>query len=316
MNERKPSWFDPELERSLEPMSREAIAWFNCLRADHVSDEDRAAFAVWLQRSPAHARAFQEIEDLWGGLSGLPEARRRRRKAVTRRAVGKGVLTLALVSSGWAAYRAYPYGDYRTGIGERRTVALPDGSRAELATDTALSMDIVSSERRITLHKGEAYFEVAPDKRHPFVVEAGNGRVAALGTAFAVADAGDRVLVTVTRHAVLIDAAAGQRRVEAGQRAAFNSRSIDVPVAIDEAEALAWREGRLIFVNAELGQVVDALNRWRAGYVVVMGGALATHPVTLIVNLDDVDGALYQLKDALPIALTNVTPYFTLIHAW
>ncbi|MGE0626241.1 MAG: FecR domain-containing protein [Hyphomicrobiaceae bacterium] len=315
MNERRPSWFDPELEKSLEPASREAIAWFNRLRADRVSDEDRAAFTAWLQRDLAHARAFQEIEDLWRGMSDLPQARRRRRKAVTRRAVGKGVLTLALAGGAWAAYRAHPFADYRTGTGERRTVRLPDGSRADLATATALSMSIGPSERRLTLHKGETYFEVAPDKQRPFIVEAGSGSITALGTAFAVSDAGDRVLVTVTQHAVLIDAAASRRRLEAGLQTAFDSRSIAPPVAVDEAEALAWREGRLIFVNADLGKVVEALNRWRSGHIVVMGHRLAMHPVTLIVNLDDVDGALHQLEDALPIALTSVTPYFTLIHA-
>lgn len=314
MKQRKPSWFDAELEDGLPPASREAIAWFNCVRADHVSDEDRAAFTAWLRRDPANAQAFQEIEDLWSGLSGLPEARRRR-KTVTRRAVAKGVLTLALVGGAGAAYRVYPFADYRTRVGERRTVILPDDSRVDLATSTALSADIRASERRVKLHKGEAYFEVASDQRRPFVVEAGSGRVTALGTAFAVADGGNRVLVTVTRHAALIDAAGRRQRVEAGTRVTFDSQGIDAPAAVDEAEVLAWREGRLIFVNAELGQVVEALNRWRTGHVVITGRALAARPVTLIVNLDDVDSALEQLRDALPITLTNVTPYFTLIHA-
>jgi len=314
MTERRPSWFDTELEESLDPVAREAISWFNRLRADRVSEKDQRAFAAWLQRSPAHTQAFQEIEDLWRGLSKLPEARRRRRKAVTRRTVGKGVMALMLAGGGWGIYRMHPLADYRTGVGERLAVQLPDGSRVDLATSTALSVEYEPRVRRITLHAGEAFFEVAPSPDRPFVVEAGAGSVTALGTAFAVADADDRVLVIVTQHAVSIDVGVRRMRLEAGMQSAFDSAGIGAPTAVDEAVALAWREGRLVFINARLDRVLEALNRWRQGQLVIMNNALAAHPVTLIVNLEDVDGALHQLEDALPLAFTSVTPYLTLVH--
>jgi len=315
MTKRKPSWFDAELEEGLDPLLREAIAWFNLLRADRVSEKDRRAFSAWLKRDPAHGQAFQEIEGLWRGLSDLPEARRRRRRTVTRRTLGKGVVALMVAGGAWGIYRTHPLADYRTGVGERLTVELPDGSRVELATSTALSVDDDATVRRVTLHKGEAFFEVASDAARPFVVDAGGGSVTALGTAFAVADADDRVLVTVTQHAVRIDAGMRQMRLEAGMQAAFDVDGIGAPAATDEAIALAWREGRLVFVNARLDRVVEALNRWRRGRLVIMNGALAAQPVTLIVNLEDVDDALRQLEDALPLAFTSVAPYLTLVHA-
>lgn len=315
MTGRKPSWFDAELEQSLDPAAREAIAWFNRLRADRVPEKDRREFAAWLKRDAAHAQAFQEIEDLWRGLSKLPEARRRRRKAVTRRTVGKGMVALMLAGGAWSLYRTHPFADYRTGVGERLTVRLPDGSRADLATSTVLSVDDGPRARRITLYAGEAYFEVAPSPGRPFIVEAGGGSITALGTAFAVADGDDRVLVTVTQHAVSIDVGARRMQLDAGMQSAFDATGIGNPTAVDDAVALAWLEGRLVFVNARLDRVVEALNRWRRGRLVIMNSALAAHPVTLIVNLEDIDDALRQLEDALPLALTSVTPYLTLLHA-
>jgi transmembrane sensor len=314
MDDRKPNWFDEHLEEGVEPAVREAITWFNLLRSDAVAKEDRVAFRAWLRRDPAHADAFRQVEALWNGLSGLPEARRRRR-SVTRRNFGKGALVLALAGSTWWASRYHPFADYRTGTGERRTVTLPDGSRVDLATSTALSIDFGPDARRLTLHEGEAFFDVSPDAARPFVVETGRGRVTALGTAFALSDEGDRVVVTVTHHAVQVDAAARSLRVEAGLQAAFDSGGIGVPAAVDEADVLAWREGRLIFVNARLDRVVGALNRWRSGRIVILNETLAAHPVTLIVNLEDIDEALHQLEDALPLTLTNVTPLLTLVHA-
>jgi transmembrane sensor len=315
MTKRKPSWFDPQLEQSLDAPAREAIAWFNRLRADRVSDEDREAFAAWLQADTAHAAAFQEIEQLWRGLSDMPEARKRRRKAVTRRTVTKGAVALLLAGGAWGAYRAHPFADYRTGVGERLTVKLPDGSTVQLSTSTALSVDDDLATRRVILHAGEAFFEVAPNAGRPFVVDAGDGTVTALGTAFAVSDTGAGTVVTVTQHAVRIDAAARQVKVEAGMQATFTGRGIGAPAAVDEAVALAWRQGRLVFVNARLDRVLDALNRWQSGRMVVLNSALAAHPVTLIVNLDDVEDARRQLEDALPIAFTSVAPYLTLVHA-
>lgn len=317
LTKRKPSWFDAGLEEGLDPLAREAIAWFNRLRADRVSDKDRGAFKAWLKSDPAHAQAFQEIEDLWSGLSDLPEARRRRRRRVTRRTLGKGALALMLSGAAWSLYREHLLADYRTGVGERRRVILPDGSVAELATSTALSINDGLTARRVTLHMGEAFFQVAPMAERPFVVEAGNGRVTALGTAFAVssADLDDGVVVTVTQHAVRIETPAHQMRLEAGMQATFSANGIGSPLVVDEAVALAWLEGRLVFVNARLDRVVAALNRWRRGRLVIMNEALAARLVTLIVNLEDVEDALRQLQDALPVALTNVTPYLTLLHA-
>jgi transmembrane sensor len=315
MTKGKPSWFDVELEESLDPLAREAISWFNRLRADRVSEKDRHAFTAWLVHDPTHAQAFQEIEDLWNGLADLPEARQRRRRAVTRRTLGKGVVALMLAGGSWSFYRTQPFADYRTGVGERHTVTLPDGSRAELATSTALTVDDDLSARRVTLHKGEAYFQVVQMAGRPFIVEAGSGCVTALGTAFAVADADDGVVVTVTEHAVRIEVAARQMRLQSGMQTTFNSGGIGRPHAVDETVALAWREGRLVFVNARLDRVVAALNRWRRGRLVILNAALAAHPVTLIVNLEDVDDALRQLQDALPVSLTSVTPYLTLLSA-
>lgn len=317
MTKRKPSWFDPELEAGLDPLQREAILWFNRLRADRVTAADRSAFKAWLDHDAAHGKAFQQIEDLWSGLAGLPEARRRRRRAVTRRSVGKGVVALLIGGGAWSLYRSHPFAHFRTGVGERLVATLPDGSIVELSTDTALSIDDNAQTRRVVLHRGEAFFKVAVVPGRPFVVEAEGGSVTALGTAFSVADGPDGVRVTVTEHSVRIATSAGRNmRVDAGSQSIFTpGGAISPPHAIDPAIELAWRQGQLVFVNTRLDRVVQALNRWRRGRVVVMNSALAARPVTLIVNLADVDGALHQLQDALPLTVTNVTPLLTLVHA-
>jgi len=291
--------------------SREAIAWFNRVNGGDLSERDRAAFDDWLKRDPAHLQAYQHIEQLWNGLSALPGERRR---GLTRRHLGKAALALAIAGGAWSAYRLHPFADYRTGTGERKAVTLPDGSRIELSTATALSIDFDGQDRLVTLHGGEVFFDVASVPGRAFVVATSRGRITALGTAFAIADADDRLVVTVTQHAVQVEAGGRSQRVEAGLQSVLDARGIGAPTPVDAADVLAWREGRLIFVNAPLERVIGVLNRWRKDRLILMSRSMAARPVTLIVNLEDVESALLHLQDALDLEATHVTPLMTFVY--
>eukprot|EP01042_Synura_sphagnicola_P036120 gene36120-46223_t len=172
-----------------------AVAWFVRLRDEEVTEADRAAFAVWLKADPAHERAWGELEALWGALDQVavpgmvapvtdrPE--RRRPRAFWRPLAAAAMLLLAVT----AALRLLPPGllaDYRTGIGERRVVDLADGSRIELGPASAIEVDLGNARRAVRLVAGEAFFTVARDPARPFVVGAGQGEIAVLGTAFDV----------------------------------------------------------------------------------------------------------------------------------
>ncbi|WZB75485.1 FecR domain-containing protein [Achromobacter insuavis] len=87
-----------------------------------------------------------------------------------------GVLAAAVtVPALYALSRLHLLADYRTGIGERRRIVLADGSALELGSDTALSVHFDSRQRQLTLHRGQAYFQVAADAARRFSVRAGQG---------------------------------------------------------------------------------------------------------------------------------------------
>src|SRR5262249_47175706 len=93
-------------------------------------------------------------------------------------------------------------GRYSTPVGGIDNVALADGSRMTLNTDTRIRVALTETERRIELDKGEGFFEVAKDPSRPFVVYAGNKRVVAVGTKFSVRRENDDVEVIVTEGRV------------------------------------------------------------------------------------------------------------------
>lgn len=311
-------WTD-EPGKDLDSVSREAVTWFAAMHADEVTASTRSAFRAWLRRDVRHQAAYADIERIWSAASDLPAVKSHRWAtglALTRRALGKAALAAVVGGSGLLTYQQYFIGDYRTGAGERRSVRLPDNSNVELAGATALSLDFSPQLRLVTLHRGEAFFSTTQDKSRPFVVDAGAGRTMASGAAFNIDYiADDDVHVTVLENAADIRLGTADVRVAAGRQVNYSNKTIGAPNAVDPAEALAWREGRLVFVSVPFGRVVTSLNRWRSGKFVIVSPSLMERPVTLIVDLKTIDDVPDVLRDSLPVRLVNVTPYVTFIMA-
>jgi transmembrane sensor len=94
-----------------------------------------------------------------------------------RRWIG-GSIAAALALTVLGALEDWPMllrADYTTGVGERRSVALADGSHVTLDSGSAIAVDLSGARRHIRLLKGAALFTVAPDRAHPFTVEAAGG---------------------------------------------------------------------------------------------------------------------------------------------
>lgn len=243
-------------------ISRQAAEWFAVMVGGQPAAEERARFRQWLERDPAHRRAYAEYERLWAGAEALPDlSGRLPRRGVSRRAVmqggvAAGLAVLALGGGAWAV-RDGAFADHRTGTGERRLVRLPDGSTAELSAATALSVHFGADARRIDLLRGEAFFTVAPDAARPFRVAASGGTVTALGTAFSVALGHDGVRVVVAEHAVSVTSGGGEARLQAGETLHYGPGGLSPAAPADLAVALSWRQGRLAFMSAPLSEVLE-----------------------------------------------------------
>lgn len=312
-----PEWNETGSGEDLDPIAREAVAWFAAMHADHVADRTRSEFRAWLRRDTRHQDAYADVERMWSGVAALPGVKAHRRAArqgMTRRALGKAAIAAAIGGTGWLTYQQYFQGDYRTGTGETRSVRLPDNSKVEMAGATSLSLDFGRQLRLVTLHRGEAFFSSESEADRPFVVQAATGRTMGSGSSFNIDYVSDDdVRVTVLEN--IADVRMGLRdvRIEANRQVSYSRKEIGAPKEVDPIDALAWREGRLVFVSVPFGRVVASINRWRRGNLLIVNPSLAQRPVTLIVELDRVGDVPDILKDSLPIRLVEATPYLTLI---
>lgn len=146
-------------------------------------------------------------------------------------------------------------------------IQLADGSRVWLNSETELRypVNFTAEERRVFL-KGEAYFEVAKNLQKPFVVTTSAGiDVKVLGTKFNVAsyDNDDQVTTTLAEGSVEVGDEKGYVRLKPEEQALFckGDRSLRVQ-KVDVGMYLAWKDGKFIFEEQSLEQIMKQLQRW------------------------------------------------------
>jgi ferric-dicitrate binding protein FerR (iron transport regulator) len=149
-----------------------------------------------------------------------------------------------------------------TGAGAQYKLLLPDGSRVWLNALSTLSYTsaLVNGCRSVTL-KGEAYFEIAKDARHPFIVSANNVVIRVKGTGFNVrAYANEQAVdILLTHGAVTINDA---HALHPGEEAlALADGKLRITKG-DTVAALAWKEGVFNFKNAALEDIMQEIARW------------------------------------------------------
>ncbi|MFT4195416.1 FecR family protein [Ottowia sp.] len=313
----------------------QAAAWFSLLQSGAATDADRARWQDWLAGAEDHRTAWdfalrvsQRFQPLQTDASPrlAADALQAASRRLSRRRTVLGVAAVAGAGGmlGWAAWRQpglvdalMAWGaDYRTGTGERREVRLADGTRVWLGSASAFDQAYGASLRRLRLRTGEIFIETAADAARPFVVETGQGRMQALGTRFNVREHEDGVTqLAVYEGAVQITLAASAESatLAAGQQARFTAERLEAPTPADPARE-AWARGVLLAHDIPLGEVVAELARYQRGHLAVAPDVagltvLGSYP------LDDVDGALAMLEQALPIQVRRPLPWWTSVEA-
>jgi transmembrane sensor len=202
--------------------------------------------------------------------------------------------------------------EFATEMAERQVALLDDGSRVELNAETKLKVRLGRRERRVTLTRGEALFAVASDPARPFIVETSAGAVRATGTIFNVraATVDARVEVTVLEGSVRVRAkseATGEVDLSAGRQARFQAADHLSVWTLPEGaaqDAVAWRQGQVVFHDAPLGEALERFAAYHAKEIVVdrsaaelrLGGRFA---------LDDLNGLLDSVERVLPVRVVR-----------
>lgn len=303
-------------------IEREAREWLIRLdRDDPPSKAELSALRQWAAQSRAHHRELMRISAFWDDANVLNELSTPvyNRTSITWRSLLSKIYASCSPATRWAGVAASAAlaiilttdlvpppidtsnGLYITAIGEVQEQKLVDGSVLQLNTDSQVQVSYSDGVRKIRLLKGEAHFEVAPNKQWPFQVYAGNGMVKAVGTAFSVRLNPEQIDVVVSEGVVDIASirpanqtqphsqqhSSGQAKyttqtapathkiasLKQGQASHISNRpepsaepaktpSIQEISAPELERKLAWRTGYLVFAGDPLSQVIAEISRY------------------------------------------------------
>jgi len=153
--------------------------------------------------------------------------------------------------------------------GETYQVRLPDGSLIWLNAASSLRYPANFTslkERRVEL-SGEAYFEIAKDKTHPFIVKTGKQEVEVLGTHFNIEAYDDENAIRTTLLEGSVKLSAGfdtqlkERILKPDQQALFIANQFNIK-QVDAEDAIAWKNGLFVFEDEPLESVMKKVARW------------------------------------------------------
>jgi transmembrane sensor len=319
--------------RSQRQIQTECREWLTLLHSGEATDDDRARFDVWMQADPRHRHAYELMQLVWTDISSLrhlaplkPVPARMPQPEPVHTDTGVLPWTVAAAVAGFAIFalhsRMQPSPeptlatataftqDFATQLGEVRAIQLPDGSSLTLGAYSQAAVKLSVNERRVTLERGEAYFEVAKDAARPFFVDAQSATVRVVGTRFDVRLGTSHVRIAVDEGAVAVNHRSAS--VNGGQRIdVLANGTLTEPTRIEEGQVAGWREGHLVYEGAPLSEVVADLSRYRAA-VILKSPAAGELRVTAGLRVEQIDQFVDRLPDILPVRVTRTAEAITI----
>lgn len=336
-----------ETRRQPPDLEDMAADWF--CRLNEAKREDRAAiersFRQWLDSDPRHAEAFANVSAAWdviGEHAATPEIVTLRQTALAdarfaaqsrwrpSRLPGWGIAAIAgyaaaalLVAGGYYYFsHAQPSGkQYSTQIGQREALTLADNSHVDIDADSAVSIALRRDMRLIHLQRGQAYFQVAHDRKRPFIVQVNSQQVIATGTAFNVEAINGGVRVTLVEGHVVVrsapetgtpaDASEGTiiAKLSPGDQLTDISGGIaHLDHSANVLGVTAWRQGKLIFSNDKLFDVVARMKHYSTTEIVITDPELANLRVSGVFNAGDIPALVDALRRFFPIEVYSDGP--------
>lgn len=306
----------------------QATRWIVLLRSGHASDAERLAFQAWRARDPRHEELCLRLERTLGvfqvpvaqGIDGSVlqralNAPSSRRKVLQRALLGAGLMIGGglTLSSGLPSLDSLS-ADISTGIGQRQTVQLDDGSELVLNARSAADVRFDEQRRLLKWRGGEGLVRVVNDRR-PFIVQTDAGDLFARAAQVLVRARGAQCRVGALDAPVQIVTRGGDRlQLQAGQEVSFDRYRFGVVEAVRSGDS-AWVNGLLEVRDSPLSEVIEALRPYRHG-VLRLDPAIAGLRVSGLYRLDQSDMVLEALSRTLPIRVARRSDYWvTLVPA-
>lgn len=304
-----------------------------------ASNEEIKKLGIWIESSEDNKKYYQQIKNLWDGSDKTNSSvnvdvnlafgqvlNRIEKKPEGKKWIGilqkaAAILLLPLVISGYfmgtlneskKENTAVAFNEIYASPGTRSKVVLPDGTVVWLNSGSKLRYPdkFISAERNVSL-SGEAYFEVKSDKSHPFIVEAKDFKIRATGTSF-------NVQALATENEINVSLLSGKVEVKnsldqqlasltPNQQFSFNTQTgTSETFSGDLYEFVAWKDGRIVFRNKPMSEVVKKISQHYNVEIELRGKQLQDYRYRATFEEESLNEILKLLRMSSPIKYSEV----------
>jgi transmembrane sensor len=276
-----------------QEINAEAFDWVVKLQRG-LNQEEQALLDRWLALDARCVGALARAQAYWvhvDAVKNFSDAQKSRLRstmpAYSGKRMGWAAAAAILAAVGFLALRqTSSTTEALTAMGEIRQVPLTDGSAIALDTNSRVEINYQSAVRKVRLQNGEAIFSVAKDAKRPFLVQAGDVRVKAVGTEFLVrrTASGEQVIVIHGAVDVWRETASptAMVRLNAGYESTSTAHDLSQPQALSAAaieRATLWRTGYLEFDGQSLRDAAANFNQYNNQVIEVSDAGLAGEAV-------------------------------------
>jgi transmembrane sensor len=321
-----------------------ATEWVARLQAGPLSWWDRRALTRWLSASPAHLKeleAAQAASELAQNLGGSARVRHllaqdlwaharassppRRGFALPSLAATAVAAVVIMTVAPWNTSSPPRIGNgesAQTAVGQIADYVLPDNSQITVAGSSEVSIAFSEGQRDVALERGEAFFDVAPDRSRPFVISAGGHKVTVTGTSFNVNYFApqNEMEVAVVEGTVRVSypshRGAGDEveEMHPGDVIMFTPAGRILRRNLTPQQVSAWRSRKLFFDSANLSQVLAEVNRYASKPLVSETQDIDRLMLTGQFPAGDVESVLTSLRQLYGIEAQETTERWVLVR--
>ncbi|MDH0646621.1 FecR family protein [Pseudomonas sp. GD03858] len=296
-------------------IAEQAVHWL--IESQSAGFDQQQALERWLLADSEHQRAWAHIQQvnqrLRGVASPVVHATLEAPPSPARRRALKALLLTGLASAtglGLHGHNPVPglLADYRSPVGQRRHLALDDGSQLHLNTRSAADVRFDSEQRRVRLLEGELLLEVNSDPR-PLRLHTAQGELRLDSGRFDVRQFDGFSLVSVFSGSASVAGTA----LLAGHQARFAADGWQAVAPLDPNRA-AWVDGMLVVSQMRLTDFLAELSRYRLGQL-GCSERVADLRISGSYPLADSERILEMLEVALPVKVRRFTRYWVSLEA-
>ncbi len=304
-----------------------AALWLAKRTGGTLSPAEELEFEIWLNEDRLNRLAWDEMRVLWAHLEQpaerLAQAAPPRSGLIQHFSRWHGWLQLTggLAAVALTVLIINPHfidnlqADIVSGHEIVTPITLPDGSRVQLAANSAIAFEFGQQQRHVRLLRGEAFFEVTPGSAPDFSIDIDGDTVRVIGTRFNVDRIADKTTVVVSEGIVSVQGAqdAAPENISRSQEITVASGTAGAIRSGDIDSSIAWMSGRLVVNQTPVDDVVATLARHTSTKLYIRG-KLKEQRISGTFSLEDIDGSLETIAAALNAKINRSIPFLTILY--